>query len=57
MDSSKKHVKMDSSKTCKMDSSKKTCKNRKVVLGQLAGTQAQSWAETLCCSLHNWHVY
>ena len=26
-------------------------------LGQLAGTRAQSWAEILCCGLHNWHVY
>ena len=24
---------------------------------QLAAMRAQSWAEILCCGLHNWHVY
>ena len=41
---------------CK-DSPSIALQNQKVSLGQLAGTQAQSWAETLCCGLHNWHVY
>ena len=33
------------------------CKNQKVPLGQLATMRAQIWAEILCYSLHNWHVY
>ena len=33
------------------------CKNQKVLLGQLAAMWAQSWAELLCCGLHNWNVY
>ena len=40
-----------------MDNSTKYVKNQKVPLGLLAGTRAQSWAEILCCGVHNWDVY
>ena len=35
-----------------MDSSTKYVKIKKILLGQLAVTRAQSWAEILCCGLH-----